>query len=70
MTRDEFINLLKDNVKPNAEMDFLLIGKINGEQNICVFLDITDIGMNIDVDDPNSKNNGGIVFNIKKNILE
>ena len=47
MTRNEFIKLLKDNLKPNAEMDFLLIDRFNDGRPISVFLDIRSIGMNV-----------------------
>lgn len=69
MTRDEFIKLLKNNLKPNARMDFLLIDKINGNDFVG-FLDIDDVCMNVDVDDPNNRNRGGIVFRTIKNLVE
>lgn len=69
MTRDEFIKLLKNNLKPNAQMDFLLIDKINGNDFVG-FLDIDDVCMNVDVDDPNNRNRGGIVFRTIKNLVE
>lgn len=68
MTRDEFIKMLKDNLKPNAEMDFLLVGRLNNGKFINAFLDIHDINMNADIDDPDNKSRGGIVFNIKKDL--
>ena len=40
MTRNEFIKLLKDNLKPNAEMDFLLIDRFDDGRPISAFLDI------------------------------
>ena len=70
MTRNEFIKLLKDNCKPSAQMDFLLIDRLSDGRNICAFLDIEDVGMNVDVDDPNNKNRGGVVFRIKKDLME
>ena len=70
MTRNEFIKLLKDNLKPNAEMDFLLIDKFDDERHISAFLDIRSVGMNADIDDPNNKNRGGIVFDIKLDLMK
>lgn len=70
MTRNEFINLLKDNLKPNAEMDFLLIDRFDDGRPISVFLDIRSVGMNVDIDDPNNKNRGGVVFDIKLDLLK
>ena len=69
MTRNEFIKLLKENLKPNAQMDFLLIDKINGKDFVG-FLDIKDVCMNVDVDDPNNRNRGGVVFSVIKNLME
>lgn len=68
MTRNEFIKLLKENLKPNAEMDFLLLGRLNDGKFVSVFLDIHDVCMNVDVDDPNNKNRGGIVFDIQEDL--
>ena len=65
MTRDEFIKLLKDNIEPNAQMDFLLIDHAN---NKTMFLNVTNVCMNEDVDDPSNKNRGGIVFGIEKDL--
>ena len=70
MTRNEFIKLLKDNLKPNAEMDFLLIDRFGDGRPISAFLDIRSIGMNVDIDDPNNKNRGGVVFSVIKNLME
>ena len=70
MTRNEFIKLLKDNLKPNAEMDFLLIDRFDDGRPISVFLDIRSVGMNIDIDDPNNKNRGGVVFDIKLDLMK
>lgn len=70
MTRNEFIKLLKDNLKPNAEMDFLLIDRFDDGRPISVFLDIRSVGMNADIDDPNNKNRGGVVFNIKQDLMK
>ena len=70
MTRNEFIKLLKDNLKPNAEMDFLLIDRFDDGRPISVFLDIRSVGMNADIDDPNNKNRGGVVFNIKMDLMK
>lgn len=68
MTRDEFINMLKDNLEPNTEMDFLLVGRLNNEKLVTAFLDIHDINMNADIDDSDNKNRGGIVFKIKEDL--
>lgn len=70
MTRNEFIKMLKDNLKPNAEMNFLLIDSFKDGRLVNVFMDIRDVCMNADVDDPNSKNEGGIVFKIQKDLYE
>ena len=70
MTRNEFIKLLKDNLKPNAEMDFLLIDRFDDGRPISVFLDIRSVGMNADIDDPNNKNRGGVVFDIKQDLMK
>ena len=69
MTRNEFIKMLKENLKPNAQMGFLLIDKINGKDFVG-FLDIKDVCMNVDVDDPNNRNRGGVVFSVIKNLME
>ena len=68
MTRDEFIKMLKANLKPNAEMNFLVIGRLNDGKFINAFLDIHDICMNVDVDDPKNKNCGGVIFNIQEDL--
>ena len=59
MTRDELIKLLEDNIKPNAEMDFLIT---DIHMPLMAFLKISTISMNMDVDDPDNRNRGGIVF--------
>ena len=66
MTRDEFIKLLKDNIKPNAEMDFLIC---DHNKPMVAFLKIEDICMNADVDDLNNCNSGGVVFTIEKDLI-
>ena len=70
MTRNEFIKLLKDNLKPNAEIDFLLIDRFDDGRHISTFLDIRSVGMNVDIDDPNNKNRGGVVFDIKLDLMK
>lgn len=70
MTRNELIKLLKDNIKPNAQMDFLLIDRFDDGRPISAFLDIRDVGMNADIDDPENKNRGGIVFGIKLDLMK
>lgn len=70
MTRNEFIKMLKDNLKPNAEMDFLLVGRLDDGKFITAFLDIHDVCMNVDIDDQSNKNRGGVVFDIKTDLSE
>ena len=65
MTRNEFIKLLKENIKPNAQIDFLVI---DNNKPIIAFLDIDDVCMNADVDDSNNYNRGGVVFKIQKDL--
>lgn len=65
MTRNELIEQLKKNLKPNAEIDFLLIDDLSDGKYLTAFLDIRNVCMNVDVDDSNNKNRGGIVFGIK-----
>lgn len=67
MTRDEFIKLLKENIEPNAEMDFLVS---DYKKPLVAFLKIHSVCMNADVDDPNNYNRGGIVFKIQKELLK
>lgn len=67
MTRDEFIKLLQENIEPNAEMDFLIA---DYNRPMIAFLDVHDVCMNEDVDDPNNYNRGGIVFKIQKELLK
>ena len=67
MTRNEFIKLLKDNLKPNAQIDFLVC---DYKKPMVAFLDIRDVCMNADVDDANNKNRGGIVFTIKEDLTQ
>lgn len=69
MTRNELIEQLKKNLKPNAEIDFLLIDILSDGKHISAFLDVRYICMNVDVDDPNNKNRGGIVFKIKDELM-
>lgn len=66
MTRNELIKLLKENLKPNAQIDFLIC---DYNKPMVAFLDIHDICMNADVDDPKNKNHGGIVFTIKEDLI-
>ena len=65
MTRNEFIKLLKKNLKPNAQMDFLVC---DHNKPIVAFLDIHDVCVNADVDDPKNKIRGGIVFTVKEDL--
>lgn len=69
MTRDEFIKLLMDNLKPDAQMDFLVIDKMSDGKSFMAFLKVDDICMNVDVDDPKNKNRGGVVFKIEDELL-
>lgn len=66
MTRNEFIELLKKNIKPNAEMNFLVA---DYNKPLVALLEIEDICMSADVDDPKSKNIGGVVFRIKEDLF-
>lgn len=65
MTRDEFIELLQDNLSPTAEMDFLIW---DYDKPMIAFLDVEDVCMNADVDDPKNYNRGGIIFTIEKEL--
>ena len=67
MTRDEFIELLKENLEPDAEMEFLIS---DCEKPMVAFLDIEHVCMNEDVDDPRNYNLGGVVFTIKKDLTK
>ena len=66
MTRDEFIELLKENLKPDAEMVFLIA---DHNKPMVAFLDIEHVCMNEDVDDPRNYNLGGVVFTIKEELI-
>lgn len=66
MTRNEFIKLLEENLKPDAEMDFLIY---DHKKPMIAFLNIHDVCMNVDVDDPNNYNRGGVVFTIEKDLI-
>lgn len=70
MTRNEFIELLKKEIKPDAQMDFLLYDRLNNDEHILAFLDIRNICMNSDIDDSNNYNRGGIIFKIQKILKE
>lgn len=63
MTRNELIKLLKENLKPNAEMDFLVI---DHKKPMSAFLKVDNVCMNVDIDDPDNRNCGGVVFTIDK----
>ena len=65
MTRNAFIKLLKENLKPNTQIDFLVA---DNNKPMIAFLDIYDVCMNADVDDPNNYNRGGVVFTIKEDL--
>lgn len=65
MTRNEFIKLLKEYLKPNAQIDFLVC---DHNKPIVAFLDIHNVCMNADIDDLENKNRGGIVFTIKEDL--
>lgn len=67
MTRDEFIELLRQNIKPNAEMEFLIV---DHTKPMIAFLDVHNVCMNEDVDDPNNYNCGGVVFKIQKDLMK
>lgn len=70
MTRNELIKIIKENIKPNAQIDFLLIDRLDDGRPISAFLDIRDVGMNADIDEPENKNRGGIVFEIKLDLMK
>lgn len=57
----DFINQLEQNLDLNAELNFLFV-----DYTEWAWLDIENICMNADIDDPKNKNQGGIVFR-KKN---
>ncbi len=61
----ELIKLLQDRLEPNAELDFLCLNLENYRGRM-FWLDIMDIGMNVDVDDPNLRHRGGITFTTRK----
>lgn len=67
MTRDEFIYMLEENLASDAEIDFLISDRLNG-QYILAFLDIKNICMNADIDDLKNYNRGGIVFKIQEKL--
>lgn len=70
MTRNELIKIIKENIKPNVQIDFLLIDRLDDGRPISAFLDIRDVGMNADIDDPGNKNRGGVVFGIKLDLMK
>jgi hypothetical protein len=65
----DFIQQLKDNLNPDAEIDFLLNSTLDSDERILAFLHVHSIGMNADIDDPDNVNRGGIVFDIKDLLL-
>lgn len=58
----DFINQLEQNLDLNAEINFLFV-----DYTEWFWLDIENICMNADIDDPKNKNQGGIVFRKKNN---
>ena len=68
MTRDEFVNLLKENLESDVQIDFVVRGKLNDNRCVLAFLNIENVCMNADIDDTNNFNRGGIVFSIKEDI--
>lgn len=54
----EFINECTTKLKPDAEIDFYLIGR--------GFLKPISINMNVDIDDPSNRNRGGVVFELEE----
>ena len=62
---DALIKLLKENLKPNAQIDFLVC---DHNKPMVAFLDISDVCMNADIDDHENKNRGGIVFTVKEDL--
>lgn len=67
MTRDEFIHMLEENIKPDAEMNFLVC---DYEKRMFAFLKVDDVCMNAVVDDPRNYNSGGIVLTIEKELFK
>lgn len=67
MTRDEFIKLLEENIKPDAEMNFLVN---DCDKRMFAFLKVEYACMNEDVDDPRNYNSGGVVFTIEKELFK
>lgn len=61
----DFIRQLQENLKPNAEIDFLYIDGKGGWE----FLFVDNICMNADVDDPKNKNRGGVVFRRESKVI-
>lgn len=70
MTRNEFIKLLEDNLEPCSELDFLLLGEMKDGRFAHAFLNVRDVCMNADVDDPDNYNRGGIVFGIQTDLTQ
>jgi hypothetical protein len=68
VTRDEFVNLLKENLESEAQIDFIVRGKVNDNRSVLAFLNIENVCMNVDVDDTNNFNRGGIVFSVKEEV--
>ena len=66
MTRNEFIKLLEEKIKPDAEMYFLVSDRLKDGRYILAFLEVDDVWMNADVDDPRNYNRGGVVFTIEE----
>lgn len=56
----DFINKLEQNLDLNAEIEFLFV-----DYTEWCWLDIENICMNADIDDPDNKNRGGVVFRKK-----
>lgn len=67
MTRNELIKLLADHFEPDTQIDFLIC---DYNKPLVAFLDIEHMGKNIDVDDPDNYNRGGIVFTIRKTLID
>ncbi len=65
MKAKELIKVLQDRLEPNAELNFLCLNLENYRDRM-FWLDIMDIGMNVDIDDPGLRHRGGVTFTARK----
>jgi len=61
MKAKDLVQRIQSNLKDDADVDFLLIDGTD----LC-WLDLRSVNMNADIDDPRNRNNGGLVFVVKK----